>query len=353
MSQSRQFTGTLRDINRSFLPPERSNTAPTHFVFVLLENYSLLSFTSAVDALVTANLVSSSERFKFTTVGVCSHEVTSDLGINTSADRTLDELSHNEEIDFMVICGGFRSQLEGVPKLTPKLRQIAARKTRLGGIWNGVLLLAHAGVIKEAKYALHLDNHAYAKEHFPGSNLSDLAYVVTDKVVSAAGPSSALEMMLKLIEELQGIEIVDAVKEILSCDRSAEPTQMPKFRDVFLPSTPQTLKDTIQLMVNHMEEPMAIDQLANRIGSSRRKLERLFRIHLQTSPSRYYLELRLTHARQLLLQSNDSIATLSEATGFSSPSYFNRCFKEYFSVSPLELKKHRLNISRLRQERVI
>ena len=94
-----------------------------------------------------------------------------------------------------------------------------------------------------------------------------------------------------------------------------------------------------------MEDPISIDELANRMGSSRRKLERLFRTHLQTSPSRYYLELRLTHARQLLLQSNDSIATLSEATGFSSPSYFNRCFKEYFSVSPLELKKHRLGLS--------
>lgn len=341
MSQKRQFTGTLRDTNSSFLPPQLSDNAPIHVVFVLLEHFSLVSFTSAADTLVTSNLVTTSQRFTFSTVGIDSCAVTSDLGITISADQTLDELSHDTQIDLLIVCGGFRSQLEEIPKLSRKLRQVAARKARFGGIWNGTLSLAHAGVLKETRYALHPDNHAYAREHFPVSKVTDLAYVIEDKIVSAAGPSSSLEMMLKLIEQLQGVEIVNAVREILSCDRATQPTDLPKVREVFAPSTPQALKDTVQLMAGNMEEPLSIDELASWIGSSRRKLERLFRIHLQTSPSRYYLELRLTHARQLLLQSNDSIATIAAASGFVTATYFSRCFKEFFSISPLALRNQR------------
>ncbi|OLQ69459.1 AraC family transcriptional regulator [Photobacterium proteolyticum] len=339
MSQKRQFTGALRDTNSSFLPPQRPDTAPLHVVFVLLEHFSLVSFTSAADTLVTSNLVTTSQRFTFSTVGIDSTQITSDLGIKISADQTLDELSYETRIDLLVVCGGFRSQLEEIPKLSRKLRQIAARKARFGGIWNGALALAHAGVLKEVRYALHPDNHAYAREHFPASKITELAYVIEDKIISAAGPSSSLEMMLVLIEQLQGIEIVNAVKEILSCDRATQPTELPKFREVFAPSTPQMLQDAVQLMTGNMEEPLSIDELASWIGSSRRKLERLFRIHLQTSPSRYYLELRLTHARQLLLQSNDSVATIAAASGFVTTTYFSRCFKEFFSVSPLALRK--------------
>ena len=63
-------------------------------------------------------------------------------------------------------------------------------------------------------------------------------------------------------------------------------------------------------------------------------MERLFQTHLETSPSRYYLELRITHARRLLLQTNETITNVALASGFVSTSHFSNCYKDYFGLSP-------------------
>ncbi|MEH6826468.1 MAG: helix-turn-helix domain-containing protein, partial [Motiliproteus sp.] len=75
------------------------------------------------------------------------------------------------------------------------------------------------------------------------------------------------------------------------------------------------------------------------IGVSRRRIERLFQTHLETTPSRYYLELRITQARRLLLQSNDSIANIAVACGFLSSTHFSHCFKDYFGASPSQARQ--------------
>jgi AraC-like DNA-binding protein len=67
---------------------------------------------------------------------------------------------------------------------------------------------------------------------------------------------------------------------------------------------------------------------------SRRQLERLFQKYLHSSPSRYYLKLRLIRARQLLKQTPISIVELSVVCGFVSTPHFSKCYREYFGIPP-------------------
>ncbi|MFB3095292.1 MAG: helix-turn-helix domain-containing protein, partial [Candidatus Acidiferrales bacterium] len=62
------------------------------------------------------------------------------------------------------------------------------------------------------------------------------------------------------------------------------------------------LMEAVALMEANLEEPMSLDELAQHVRLSRRQLERLFQKHLSCVPTRYYLDLRLAKARQLLLQ---------------------------------------------------
>jgi AraC-like DNA-binding protein len=62
------------------------------------------------------------------------------------------------------------------------------------------------------------------------------------------------------------------------------------------------LTEAVTLMEANIEEPLSTDDIANLVGLSRRQLERLFKQYLGSLPSRYYLELRLQRARQLLLE---------------------------------------------------
>ena len=75
-------------------------------------------------------------------------------------------------------------------------------------------------------------------------------------------------------------------------------------------------------------------KLASEVGVSTRQLERLFRRYLDRSPKRYYMELRLQKARNLLLQTNMTVINVALACGFSSPSHFSKCYRNHFSNTP-------------------
>lgn len=82
------------------------------------------------------------------------------------------------------------------------------------------------------------------------------------------------------------------------------------------------LQEVVALMESNLEEPIDLDQLAAYVHVSRRQLERMFQKHLYCTPSRYYLKLRLTRARQLLMQTPISIVELAVICGFVSTPHF-------------------------------
>ena len=79
---------------------------------------------------------------------------------------------------------------------------------------------------------------------------------------------------------------------------------------------------------------MSLDELAASVGVSRRQIERLFKRHLDRVPTRYYLELRLRRARELLLQTSMSIMDITIACGFQSPPHFSKCYRSLFGYPP-------------------
>ncbi|MEH6576531.1 MAG: GlxA family transcriptional regulator [Amphritea sp.] len=342
--EKRHFSTLMRDANSAFLPTQETPDKPLRVGFVLLEHFSMMAFTAAVDALVTANLVRTAPLFSFTTFGLNSQTVKSDLGIDISTNGVIDHLrlESANEIDVLIVCGGFRCSLSEHKPLTAKLKTAAQYKMTLGGIWNGAIALAYAGLLDNQNCALHPDNHAFMREKFSKVRVSEQVLVIEEQRISCAGPVSALEMMLKLIEDVNGKQITRAIREILSSDQVSESGEDKLIQVSDDPSLPETLRDLMQLMGSNIEDPLSVDELASCIGISRRQIERLFQNHLETSPGRYYLELRITHARRLLLQSHDSITNIALACGFVSTSHFSNCYKDYFGVSPtLAREKHR------------
>lgn len=343
--EKRHFSTPMRNTNSAFLPADQACEASIQVGFILLEHFSLMAFTAAVDALVTANLVRATPLFEFSTYGMGSLTVKSDLGIKISTSGRIDQLQVDGEDapTIIIVCGGFRCSLTEYPTLSAKLKSATRKETTLGGLWNGTVPLAQAGLLDHQDCALHPDNHAYLKEHYPHVKVSHRVLVVDKNRATSAGPSSALEMMLTLIERSQGKDTVRAVREILSSDQVAENRDNALIASPSDPSFPAALNDLLQLMGSNIEEPLTIDELASFANASRRQIERLFQNHLNTSPSRYYLELRITHARRLLLQGSDSIANIAIASGFVSSTHFSHCFKDYFGLSPSQARQQRSN----------
>jgi AraC family transcriptional regulator, glycine betaine-responsive activator len=315
-STQRDFSKAISTSNNLFL---RTNTQqqdkPTNISFILLEHFSMAAFTNAVDTLVTANLVHSNHKFDYVTLGLASTIVKSDIGINISSDDTITSkpITQDNAPHILIICGGFRCSLEHNPILSSYLKRANQFGLILGGLWNGAIALAQAGLLNNQTCALHPDNHAFLKENMPLVTASNQTFVISEKRVSCAGPHSALEMMLKLIETLKGKDVVLTIRDILSCDQLEESKEPTKLKASEKPTYPTTLSTILELMRNNIEEPLSLEELSLCAKLSRRQIERLFQTHLGVTPSRYYLELRITNARRLLLQSNKSITNIALA----------------------------------------
>lgn len=341
MKDKRHFSSFLRDSNSAFIKGQEDDQKPMEVAFILLEHFSMMAFTAAVDTLVTANLVRATPQFNFSTFGLSSKSVISDLSINIHTKGTLDELqiSNSGSYHLIIICGGYRCNFTESPALSAKLKAASKLNITLGGLWNGAIALAQAGLLNQHKCAIHPDNQAFMLEHFPHVKISKQPLVIENQRATSAGPSSALKMMLALVEQHKGANVSRAIQEILSCDQMAHVEDSELAINTENPTFPQSLRNILELMNSNIEEPLNINELAYHASISRRAIERLFQQYLETTPSKYYLELRITNARRLLVQSNNTIANIAVACGFLSAPHFSHCFKDYFGLSPSQVRQ--------------
>lgn len=102
--------------------------------------------------------------------------------------------------------------------------------------------------------------------------------------------------------------------------------------------TSDLLDRVVAIIENHLEdESFNINKLSKEIGISERQLQRKIRALTDKSPNQLIMTIRLNSARKLLFHQKYSIAEVAFMAGFSSPSYFSKCFKREFGLSPTSL----------------
>jgi signal transduction histidine kinase/DNA-binding response OmpR family regulator len=83
---------------------------------------------------------------------------------------------------------------------------------------------------------------------------------------------------------------------------------------------------------------LSVEDIARSLGISRVQLYRKVKAVLGTGVTDFIQGIRLTKARQLLLDDELTIAEVAYQLGFSSPSYFSTSFKARYQVSPSEFR---------------
>ncbi|MEO1705306.1 MAG: helix-turn-helix domain-containing protein, partial [Pseudomonadota bacterium] len=91
----------------------------------------------------------------------------------------------------------------------------------------------------------------------------------------------------------------------------------------------------IELMRANLDAPISPSVIASEIGISARQLERLFGKYLNSSPKKYYMEMRLERAQHLLVQTEMSVIDVATACGFESSGHFARVYRTAFGVTPM------------------
>jgi len=305
---------------------------PRRFVFVLLDQFSLMSFASAIESLRIANRMAGRTAYSWITIAEGGDTAVCSAGTVFQLDGDLGELSRD---DTVLICGGLDVQDTTTKKVLGWLRREARKGLVVGGLCTAAYTLAKAGLLDGKRATIHWENQDSFAEEFQEVELTKSVFVVDGNRLTTAGGTSSIDLMLKLIAEDQGEELANAVadQQIYSSIRTDQDTQrlsVPTRIGVRHPK----LSQVIQMMENNIEEPISPSVLAKDVGMSTRQLERLFRRYLNRSPKRYYMELRLQKARNLLMQTDMSVINVALACGFASPSHFSKCYRAHYETTP-------------------
>ena len=318
-------------------PPRKATQSvkdrpPRRFVFLLLDNFTMLAFASAIEPLRIANRVAGTPIYSWALAGENGREAVCSNGASFRLDMGLEDIDRD---DILLVCGGIDVQKSTTKAVLNWLRREARRGVTMGGLCTGAYALAKAGLLDGKKATIHWENQDGFLEEFEDVKLTKSVFVMDGNRWSTAGGTSSLDLILKIIAADHGEDLANTVADqlIYSTIRTDQDTQRLSIPTRIGVRHPK-LSQGIQMMEGNIEDPMSPADLAEEVGMSTRQLERLFRRYLNRSPKRYYMELRLQKARNLLMQTDMSVINVALACGFASPSHFSKCYRSHYNTTP-------------------
>ena len=319
-------------IQRATASSRDASAAPRRFVFVLLSNFTLLSFAAALESLRIANRAVGHDIYQWRLLSEDGAPVICSAGTTFHVDSALDMLDRD---DVLVICGGIDIREATTKKILNWLRREARKGLVTIGLCTAAHTLAKAGLLDGKRATIHWENQDSFGEEFDEVELTKSVFVVDGNRMTTAGGTSSIDLMLSIVSQDHGEDLASAVadQQIYASIRTDQDTQrlsVPTRIGVRHPK----LSRVIQIMEQNIEEPISPAALAKDVGMSTRQLERLFRRYLNRSPKRYYMDLRLSKARNLLMQTDMSVINVALACGFTSPSHFSKCYRAHYNTTP-------------------
>jgi transcriptional regulator GlxA family with amidase domain len=307
-------------------PPTR------RFVFLTLPNYTMIALASAVDALRMANRVTRREAYVWSLATLDGKPASASNGLQMSPTLALEQAG---PADIVFVVGGVQVEKAVTPGLLAALRRLAQKRVSLGALCTGGYALAKAGLLDKYKAVIHWENMSALREEFPRVEFSDKLFAIDRDRYTCTGGVAPLDLMLHIIREQLGRDIVPLISEQFILDRirnDQDRQHIPLQARVGL--FHENLIEAAALMEANIEEPLSLDEIAALVGVSRRQIERLFKRYVGQVPTKYYLDMRLRRARELLLQTAMSIMEIAVACGFQSPPHFSKCYRNLFGHTP-------------------
>ncbi len=302
------------------------------FAFLTLPRYSMIALSSAVEVLRMANMVTGQAVYDWSIVSPEGEPIPASNGLQLAPSLSLQQLG---AVDILFVCGVIDVQSAVTPKIVAALRRLAERRIPLGALCTGGYALAKAGLLDKYRATIHWENLSALREEFPRILLSDQLFTIDRDRFTCSGGIAPLDLMLHLVKTRLGARIAQLISEQFIVDRirnDRDRQYVPLRAQIGV--SQESLIHAAQLMEQNIEKPLSLDEIAAATELSRRQIERLFKRHLNCVPKRYYLQMRLRRARELLLHTSMPIIDITAACGFRSTTHFSKCYHAQFGYPP-------------------
>ncbi len=309
---------------------------PYRVGLLLIEGFAAMSYSATTEPLRAANLLAGQTLYQMSFITTDKFRVHSSGGMMVSGAKSINDPADYEMV--LVIAGGDPFLFDN-NRVFRWLHRLDAKGVTLGGVSGGPAILAAAGVMDGRRLTIHWEHADVLCEKYPGLLLEKTVYVIDRNRISCAGGVAPLDMMHALITRQHGSNFARQVSDWFMHTevRTATAPQRSGLAERYQTRNHNILT-AIEIMRNHLADPLKLDRLALLTGTGPRQLNRLFQHHIGESTIAFYRHLRLEKALNLLEKTSLTVTEIAIATGFVNAAHFATTFRKKYGVQPSQIK---------------
>lgn len=312
-----------------------SSDSAESFEFLLFEGFSNMVLASALEPLRDVRLrgILGGLDWKISTLD--GRPVRSSSQLQIAPDTAFDPSVGNRTL---VIVAGYDMRAHTGKALPPILRQAVRGATRVIALDTASWLLAAAGLLDGHRATIHWQELDAFQEQFPNVQVSNARFVRSGPFTTCGGASTAMEMILDLIQDLFGPAAAFDASSMFLYDpalKTRDDRGVGWLRERGSPK----LVEALDAMAQAVEHPLTTFELAERVRVSERSLNRIFQRELGMTPGKYYKLFRLQHARYLAQETRLDLNQIALRCGFSCASSLGRSYSAEFGQTLAALRR--------------
>lgn len=319
-----------------------ANQSIIRVIILVVDGVSLTTVSTALEPFQQVNSMLGEDRFHIQLVSLSSTDPMTSAGIPIPCHLTttdvLAKLKLQNRPDLLILCCGHVTSPINQASAGKFVQKFARQNVPVFALGAACLIAAKTAMIKGGKCATHWKMISSLAEQFPALEVQNVLYVLDGRISSCAGEFATFDMILAFIERIFGSRMSGEIRHhfLAAGQRSGDSLQRLS-GDAFICEDGRFQK-ALSIMADNIEVPVPTSEIASRLGYSTRQIQRIFCRNGFEPPHRYYINLRLNRARQLIEQTNMSFMEIALACGFETSSSFSKGYKLKFGATP---KEHR------------
>jgi AraC family transcriptional activator FtrA len=276
-------------------------------------------------------------------VEVCTTRPGTDLGVVGALGLTAPHgLEAVARADTVVVVGADKTEPPVGREILEAIRAAHGRGARLVSLCTGAFILAAAGVLDGRRATTHWKRARLLAERFPRVDVDpNVLYVDDGQVLTSAGTAAAVDLCLHIVRKDLGARAARHVARAMVVPPHREGgqaqfvmTPVPEFRGSL-----DGVQRAMEYAAHHLDEQLTLERMSALAFMSPRSFSRRFREVTGTTPMRWLLEQRLTRARELLEETDESVERVAAVAGFGSAITLRQRFAQVLGTSPSSYRK--------------
>jgi transcriptional regulator GlxA family with amidase domain len=314
---------------------------PKTIAIVAMPGVQLLDVSGPLDVFAEANVQARKDIYRLLIVANTGGYIRSSSGVRLVADLVIGD-AVEMKIDTLLVAGcpnaaDVRPDIEVVEWL----RRVAPRTRRYGSVCSGAFLLAATGLIDGRRVTTHWSVAQQLAQHYPAVTVDEDAIHVRDgRLRTAAGVTAGLDLALALVEEDLGRDVAMkvAAQLVMFFKRPGGQMQFSRKGEA-APAGRSALQEVQRWVAANPAADHTVASLAKRMELSPRHFARLFRSEVGITPAAWVEAVRVTAARRLLEDGQNTPKQVAARCGFADADTLRRAFARHVGVTPANYRK--------------